>query len=196
MRFLTNNSILLSGDAPVEVVVPYTATDAPRVHTQQSKDVIYMAHGSYPHAVLTRTAADAFNYAELDLKGGPFADDNIDETLTVTTTGVTGAGISINASKALFQAGHVGTRFRIEAEDFAAIPVWETGIAGYQIGDIVRFESKVYIADQISTDGRSGQSPPVHPRGSAWDGSNSGNDINDIGPFGVRWQYLHDRLAS
>lgn len=195
LRFLTNNAILQSLGSPVEVTVPYSAAEAPRVSTQQSKDRLYMAHGSHPHASLLRTAADAFTYAPLDLKGGPFADDNIDEAITVTASAVTGTGVTITASAAIFEAGHVGSRFRMEAEDFAAIPVWETGIAGYAVDDIVRFESKVYIADQISTDGRSGQQPPIHPRGSEWDGSNSGNDINDIGPFGVRWRYLHDRFG-
>lgn len=194
LRFITNNAILLSAGNPVEVVVPYTAADAHLVSTQQSRDTLYMAHASHPHAALTRTAADAFSYAALDLKGGPFADDNINEAITVTATGVTG-DILINASAAIFLAGHVGSRLRIEANDFAAIPVWETGINGYSIGDIVRFESKVYIADAIAVGGRTGQSPPTHPRGSAWDGSNSGNDINDLGPFGVRWAYLHDRFG-
>ena len=195
LRFLTNNAILLSGGVPVEVAVPYSAAEAPRVSTQQSKDTLYMAHGSHPHAALTRTAADAFSYAALDLKGGPFADDNIDEAVTVTVTAAVGAGVTITANSGIFAAGHVGARFRVEADDFAAIPVWETGIDGHAVNDIRRFGSKVYICDQISTGGRTGQDPPVHTRGSEWDGSNGGNDINAVGPFGVRWKYLHDRFG-
>lgn len=191
LRFITNNALLEDGGGPVEVVVPYGAADASRVSIQQSKDVLYMAHGDYPHAELRRTAADAFEYVPLTLTGGPFGDRNRDKTKTVTTSGVTGA-ITITASAPIFEAGHVGAPFRIEAEDFGAIEQWQVGLNGIAIGSLRRNEGRVYEA---MTAGRSGNYAPVHTIGVAWDGSANGDDVNGDGPYGVQWRYLHDRFG-
>lgn len=190
LRFITNNVLLDDGDGPVEVAVPYAAADAARVSIQQSKDVLYMAHASYPHAELRRTAADAFEYLPLSLTGGPFGDRNRDESLTVTTSAVSGA-ITINASGAIFKPGHVGAPFRIEADDFADVQQWQLGIDGISIGTLRRNEGRVY---QAVTSGRTGNSAPVHTSGIAWDGS-AGEDINGDGPYGVQWRYLYDRFG-
>lgn len=190
LRFITNNALLENGAGVVEVAVPYAAADASRVSIQQSKDVLYLAHEGYPHAELRRTAADAFDYAPLSLTGGPFGDRNRDTTLKVTTSDVIG-DITVNATAAIFKSGHVGAPFRIEAEDFGDIQQWQIGIDGISVGTIRRNEGRVYVA---LTSGRTGNVAPVHTSGVAWDGS-SGEDINDKGPYGIQWRYLHDRFG-
>lgn len=192
LRFYTNDALLTSGGSTVEVVVPYTAAQAPRVSTQQSFDVLYMAHDAHAPAALSRTAADAFSYAALDLKGGPFDDRNQDDAITVSASGATGTGVTITASAPIFEAGHVGARFRIEAEDFGDVRAWQNALDGVGIGDLRRSEGRVYRA---LTEGRTGNVQPIHTNGAEWDGDDVGEDINGEGPYGVKWEYLHDRFG-
>ncbi|MGN6123237.1 MAG: hypothetical protein ACTHOJ_09815, partial [Sphingomonas oligoaromativorans] len=176
---------------PLEVPVPYAAAEAPQVSTQQSYDRQYMDHGAHPPGRLTRTGAASFSYDVPTLTNGPFADPNSDDTITVQSDATTGTGITLTSNVPIFQVGHVGGLFRIEAEDFAAIPAWQVGIDGIAIGNERRNEGKVYTA---LTAGRTGTIAPIHTVGTAWDGS-PGNDINGKGPYGIQWEYRHDKFG-
>ena len=194
LRFYTNGGrIETAPGVPYEVIMPYTAAEAPYVSFQQSYDRLYLDHENHPPARLTRTGAETFVYDVAPLVNGPFADQNVDETRTVTVSAATGAGITLSASSAIFLAGHVGAPFKIEAADFSTIPAWEVGIDGVAVGSKRRSDGKVYVA---ASAGRTGTSQPIHTSGTEWDGSQSGTDINGKGPFGVRWTYLHDRYGT
>lgn len=194
LRFVTNNALLESGGSPVEVAVPYSAADAPQVWRQQSFDVQYLAHGDYPFASLKRTAADAFSYQAETLKGGPFGDINDNEGLTLSVSGTltVGGAITVTANTARFNANMVGGHILLEAEDFADVMAWQTGLDNIAIGNLRRSEGRVYEA---LTSGRTGTEAPFHLRGDQWDGDNVGTDINGKGPYGVKWRYRHDRYG-
>lgn len=194
VRFVTNGALVLSGADPLAVVTPYAAADVARLSYEQSGDVLYLAHGAYPHATLSRTAADAFTYAELDLAGGPFEDPNGNEAVQVAVTGALDKGGAVNviANAPIFAAGHVGSRFRVEAKDFGNVKAWQEGIDGIAIGALRRSEGRVYRA---ASAGRTGYSQPIHDTGSEWDGDATGTDINAKGPYGVLWTYVHDRFG-
>lgn len=194
VRFVTNGALVLDGADPLEVAVPYAAADVARLSYEQSGDVLYLAHGDYPHATLSRTAADAFTYAELELAGGPFSDPNGDEAVQVAVTGALdrGGAVTVTANAPIFAAGHVGSRFRVEAKDFGDVKAWQEGIDGIAIGDLRRSEGRVYRA---ASAGRTGYSQPIHDTGSEWDGDATGTDINEKGPYGVLWTYVHDRFG-
>lgn len=195
LRLITNNAFVLGpGGTPLEVTHPYTADQIPRISYEQSGDVLYLAHGAHQQAALSRTGATTFSYAPLDIVGGPFADPNIDDAVTVTVTGdlAVGGTVTITASAAIFLAGHVGSRFRVEAKDFGAVKAWQEGIDGVTIGTQRRSEGRVYEAE---TGGRTGFNQPVHDTGSEWDGDGTGTDINGKGPYGILWRYLHDRFG-
>lgn len=193
VRFFTNGArIETSPGVPYEVTVPYTAAEAAQISAQQNFDRLYLAHRKYPPAALRRTSGSTFAYEVLELKNGPFADSNGDETITLTVSATTGSGITITASSAIFAAGHVGSQFRIEAKDFSDVTAWDVGIDSIVIGNKRRSEGKVYEAE---TPGRSGTSAPIHTSGSEWDGSANGTDINGKGPFGIKWKYLYDRFG-
>jgi hypothetical protein len=194
LRFVTNNALLEVGGNPVEVAVPYTAAHAPQVWRQQSFDVQYMAHGDYPFASMRRTAADAFSYQAETLKGGPFGDINDNEGLTLTVTGAltVGGAVTVAANTARFNANMVGGHILVEAEDFADVMAWQTGLDGISVNDLRRSEGRVYEA---LTAGRTGTEAPFHLRGDQWDGDNVGTDINSKGPYGVKWRYRHDRYG-
>lgn len=194
VRFVTNGALVLDGGDPLEVATPYAAADVARLSYEQSGDVLYLAHGSYPHATLSRTAADAFTYAELDLAGGPFDDPNGDDAVKVAVVGDLdkGGAVTIIANAPIFTAEHVGSRFRVEAEDFGDVKAWQEGIDGIVVGTLRRSEGRVYRA---ATGGRTGFNQPVHDKGSEWDGDATGTDINGKGPYGVQWTYVHDRFG-
>ncbi len=193
VRFFTNGGrIETSPGVPYEVTVPYAAADAPRLSTVQRSDVMRIAHRSYPPAKLSRTGAETFAHTVLALKNGPFKDQNIDRAVTVTASGTTGT-VTLTANAAIFDAGHVGAAFMLEAADFSDVPAWEAGIDAVTSGSTKRrSDGKVYIA---ASSGRTGTVQPVHSDGTESDGSITGTDINAKGPFGVKWTYLYDRFG-
>lgn len=192
-RFFTNGGLIETAPGVAyEVVTPYAAADAPSLSLQQSYDRLYIAHRSYPLAALSRTGASSFVHANLTLKSGPFRDQNTDETVTITASGVAvGASITLTASSPIFEAGHVGAPFRIDAQDFSTIPAWEVGRKNIAIGAKVRSDGKAYVA---AIGGTTGSLQPIHTSGTEYDGTLQ-KDINDLGPYGVAWTYLHDRYG-
>jgi len=197
IRFYTNGGRIESDPVtPYEVTVPYSAAEASAVSRQQSKDRQYLAHRKYPPAALSRTSATTFSYAALALVNGPFEDQNIDESKTITVAGTTtiGGTVTLTASAPIFAATDVGGLFQVQALDFSTIQAWQVGIAGVNAGDIQRSDGKAYTA---LTTGRTGTVPPTHSEGSEWDGNAAGGatDVNGKGPYGVQWAYRHDHFG-
>lgn len=195
IRFYTNGGRIEAGpNDPYEVVVPYTAGRWPRVSTQQRFDRLYMAHGAHAPAALTRTGATTFDYAPLALVNGPFGDSNTDRARSVTVSGnlAEGGEVTISSTAAIFRAGHVGAPFQIEALDFSDVQAWSVGLNGITPGTQRRSDGKVYEAVEGS---RTGTVAPTHEDGAEWDGDTTGKDINEKGPYGVKWAYLHDRFG-
>ncbi len=191
VRFYTNGlPIESSPGVPYQVGTPYAASDAPQLSTQQSFDRLYIDHPNHPPAALTRLDALTFTHANSELLNGPFADANTDKGVTVTASG-TGGIVTISASAPIFNAGHIGEQFRIEAADFSAIRAWEPGMKGILVGDVFRSESKAYVARGGTI---TGSRTPIHTEGSEWDGQGH-NDINDKGPYGVLWEYAYDKFG-
>lgn len=176
---------------PYEVTVPYAAAEAPYLSLQQSFDRLYINHPQHPPAALRRDTALTFTHEVQALLNGPFLDTNSDEAVTVSASGVTGS-VTLTASSAIFLAGHVGAPFRIEAKDFSAVKAWEPGMKDVVIGDKCRSNGKVYEA---LTAGTTGSVQPSHSEGDAWDGQTKKDLLNDKGPYGIQWKYLHDRFG-
>jgi hypothetical protein len=188
-RFFTNGGrIETSPGIAYEVTTPYHAVDAPRLSFQQSFDRLYLANGSYPLAALTRTGGATFVHANITCRNGPFLDQNTDESITVTTTALSGTVTITAVGGAIFTAGDVGSQFRIEAIDFPSIKAWEAGMQNTNVGDHVRSDGKIYNA---LTTGTNGSIQPIHDKGQAWDGQGK-TDVNGKGPYGVLWQYVCD----
>ncbi|WP_374414288.1 hypothetical protein [Novosphingobium colocasiae] len=196
-RFFTNGGrIETAPGVPYEVATPYAAADTQYLSTQQSYDRLYIDHGSYKPAALTRTSAITFTFAQQDFINGPFKDGNSGKGVTVTTSGVdVDASITVTASSAIFAAGHVGSLFQIEAKDYSTTKAWEAGMKSVNVGDKVRSDGKVYECEDNGGDNRTGSNPPIHTEGSEWDGMGL-KDPNDKGPFGIKWRYLHDRFGQ
>lgn len=193
-RFYTNGARIESDPVtPYEVVTPYTAAEAPRLSFQQSFDRLYIAHANHPPAALTRLTADTFDYDELALVNGPFKDRNTDETIKVSADDVTGS-ITLTATTGIWQAGHVGGLFRLEAQDFSDVLAWEAGFSGIDLGDYRRSDGKIYQCID-SANGRTGSVQPIHTAGAEWDGTGVGQGRDDKDAGGKLWQYICDRFG-
>jgi hypothetical protein len=192
-RFYTNGVRIETGPGVAyEIITPYSAAIASMLSTQQSYDRLYIDHADHPPAAIVRTAATTFAHAPSVLVNGPFLDQNIDEAIGVTISGTTGS-VTISSTAPIFAASNVGALFRAEALDFSDIKAWEAGMKGVIVGDVVRNEGKAYAA---ATAGVTGTSPPIHVGGSEWDGQGKKDELNDKGPFGVRWLFLHERYGT
>lgn len=192
VRLYTNGArIEASPGVAYEVATPYSAAQAPRLSADQSFDRLYLAHSDHPPAALKRTGATSFAYEVLTLRNGPFADQNSDESITVLSDNVTGS-VTLTASAAIFDNAQAGSLFYLEAKDFSTIPAWEAGMADVVIGDKVRSDGKIY---QAQTAGTTGTVQPIHEEGAAWDGQSKKDELNDKGPYGVKWAYLSDRYG-
>jgi hypothetical protein len=193
LRFYTNGGrIEDGGGAPYEVAVPYAAAEAPFVSAQQSYDRLYLAHESHAPAALTRTGAVTFAFAALELAGGPFADTNTNEAVTVAATASSGDVTLYASGGDVWEAGHVGSLFRIETRDYAEIPQWEPGVT-VESGALRSSDNKVYL--RVGGTSRTGHIQPTHGEGVQWDGTGSGTDINGEDAGGVQWQYVHDAFG-
>jgi len=193
LRFYTNEArIETAPGVAYQVTTPFPASVAPFISAQQSFERQYLAHAAYAPRAIRRDSPTTFSLETTTLEFGPFLDVNTNEALTVTASGVSGTAITLNASGAVFKSGQVGALMRIEAKDFSDITQWEPGMKGVTIGQIVRNRGRAY---QAATAGTTGSIEPEHSEGSAWDGMNEKDLLNDKGPFGVRWIYRHDRFG-
>lgn len=196
-RFYTNDArIETSPGVAYELTTPWAAAELAQLDWAQSNDVMYLVSGTRQQQKLTRTSAVTFSIAAFETKNGPFKDTNTDETITVSATAATGV-VTLTASSAIFQAGHVGGLFSMEAGAFSDIPAWEPGIK-VTVGDKRRYEGRVYQATTLAASGseRTGTAPPLHAEGAQWDGMSAGTDINGENAGGVLWTYLYDRFAQ
>lgn len=164
---------------PVEVATPYLISDlynsdnTPRMRFAQSGDFLYIAHPSYQPRILQRVTATSFSLVAFEPKGGPWKALN-DTATTVYASAETGLGVTLIASAAVFQAGHVGALFYLESKDLNAIPAWEPAKA-ITAGARRRSDGKTYEALNSAT---TGTNRPVHTEGALIDGDT-----------GVQWQY-------
>ena len=96
-----------------EIPTPYTTAQLFNVKFAQSADVMYMVHPSHEVMKLERLSATSWQLTEVDWVRGPFLDANITAT-TITADADTGTAITLTASAALFESGHVGSLWRVK----------------------------------------------------------------------------------
>lgn len=164
-----------SAGLPVEIATIYSQDDLATLKFTQSADVMTICHPSYPVQQLSRTDHHLWALTAYPNTYGPFNDLNIDNTMTLTSSAVSGS-VTITATKDMFSADMVGQMMRIEQSVDAATAKWETTKA-INIGDINRAGANYYQATTAAT---TGTIRPDHLEGTEFDGNP-----------GVSWQYLH-----
>lgn len=190
-----------------EIPSPYTTADLTNsdgtfaLRFVESADIIYIAHRTYQQRKLSRLSATKWTLAAVQATGGPFKTENTTAT-TVYANGLTGS-VTLFASSAIFQAGHVGSLFRMQPQDFTHIPPWEgytevaNGTGGTALGLRRRSVGKNYICttDYTITGAaaptnsiRTGTDKLTHTTGTARDGA--GTSVGNVAELvGLDWQY-------
>lgn len=184
-RFWTHDGPILSGGAPYEIVSPYDAAQIFLLQRRQSADRIYLVDGQQHPKRLSRNSDTDWAFDDVPFEGGPLMVQNLDESLTLQASAALG-DIVLTASSALFQAGHVGSIWRLAELDQSDVAEW-TGNTTISTGERRRAGGIVY--EVVGFDGASGSTgnvAPAHPTGTfaaysggpLWEAIGSGN----IGP--------------
>ena len=177
----------MNGGAPLETATPWTAAQAARRYWAQSADVMFFTDldaAGAPYA-LRRFAGDAWSLVAYGVKFGPFLTRQ-SGGISITPSNVVGPAVTLNASGALFDAGHVGARFRLY-EPNLGVPYdkWlpKTAVLANELRE---YAGNVY--QSLNQDQTSDQ-PPVHEAGTVRDRNPTGSGV-------VNWTYLHDLSGS
>lgn len=160
---------------PVEIATPYGAADLAGLKWAQSADTLYLVHPGYRPQKLTRASHTSWSLAAVDFVDGPYLDENLTAT-TLTPSATTGSGITLTASSAIFQPGHVGSLWRIaEKSGHLNYDEWEPAKSYTSGTSKVTYANRVFVA---ASTGTSGKRPPLHSKSTESDG-------------GVNWTHLH-----
>ena len=154
-------------DQPYEIKLPYTKTELPQLKWEQFGDTIWLAHPNHPLRKLIRRGNTSWTCEAVDLIDGPYLDINLDDGLTITPSAASGSAITLTASQSLFKPGHVGSLWRICAP--SGVPGWKTWEPGVSVStsEHRKYGDNVY---KCVSGGTTGNSPPIHDRGTVNDG--------------------------
>lgn len=100
-------------NAIYEIASPYLATDLKYINVVQSNDVLFIACKGYRPKELTRTAHTSWAFSNYSFSYGPYMNYN-STTTTITPSATTGT-ITLTASSAIFNSGHVGSWWMVGA---------------------------------------------------------------------------------
>lgn len=96
-RFYMNKGQILLGGLPYEIATPFAAADLADLRWTQSNDVAYLTESTYHPQVLSRTGHTAWTIAALDVKDGPYLDENPSQ-INLTMSAKTGTAITVTAT--------------------------------------------------------------------------------------------------
>lgn len=170
---------LEDGSGVIELATPWSADAVQGLSWAQSVDVVYFTSdvGTISTRILQRFALDDWRLVEFDLTDGPYLPLN-GSGVVISASAVSGS-VTLAASAALFDAGHVGALFRLEtAVPSLGVQAWAPE-AEVNPSDIVQNDGRVYQVIGLAGTAPAGRAEPIHDEGTVSDGA-------------VNWQYLHD----
>jgi len=156
-----------------EISTPYLQADLFDANNRlnlriaQSADVLYLAHPDYAPQKLTRTGHTSWTLTEIAFDWVPFLDKNLDDTLTVTASAITGSGITLTASNNLFTAAMVGGHWELQELVASEHNKWTSSTA-VSTNQLLYYLGNVY---KVVSGGTTGKRPPTHTEGTVSDGA-------------------------
>lgn len=205
IRFWRDRGQIMSGGVPYEITSPYSLANiinpdgTKGIHYVQSGDSLYLAcAGVYPQK-LTKNSLTNWTIGEFIPVGGPWDEPNTNEALKIAASGKTGT-ITLTSNFDTFSSTDIGRQVRLEVESYESYPPWEADRSYADFASIpqrIRWEQQIYsfVTARQVPDGswkpNSGNVPPIHHRGSVWDGSGIKPDKDgDMEvKVGVKWKY-------
>lgn len=169
-----------SPGVPYELATPWAAADLPNLRWQQTADVIYLVDGTNWPRTLKRLALDNWTLSGFVINSGPFDLENDDTTILVQADAPTGT-VTLTASSAIFEAGHVNALMWLTPSDLSSVPYWYAGetSADIAVGDKRIYDHRIYQL-QTLTPTNVGSTPPTHEKGTV------------ATQLGVEWKYISD----
>jgi hypothetical protein len=110
IRFYTDGGQvqIFGTETAYEIVSPYTSDQVDDIRVAQSADVMYLVHPDVKPQKLIRYGDDDWEIDDVDFINGPFLDENVIKTYTMTPSAATG-NITITASHDTFVSTHSGS---------------------------------------------------------------------------------------
>ncbi len=189
-------SLVQSGGADVQVTTPYTSEQLTRLTWYRQGDVMLLFDvlGELPTSVVRfRGEADwefdTYQYRDGPWQAYPTTSAGADISLTVSGGQAVGNTLTLTASAAIFEAGHVGALVRLKNSDLTIGHKKWIAFEGKKgapddplvvIGDKRAFNGRLYKA---ASGGVAGNQPPIHSEGTHSDG-----DLN--------WTFVHDGAGT
>jgi len=203
IRFWSNHGQVLNGGVPYEIASPYSLADLFDDDGQfaldfvESADVVYITHSGYAPHKLSRLGATNWTLTVLQPIGGPFKPGNITST-TLYASAQSGT-VTLTASAAIFQAGHVGSLFQVSRKSATATTQWSQpepiGNGELRISDGKTYKA---VSPNVAAVRVTGPNKPVHTNGALWDGGDvtkgayyvpAGSTTAVDARVGVQWEY-------
>lgn len=135
--------------APYEIVSPFTTAQVDDLRLNQAFDELYICHGDVKSKILRRLGSSSWDIIDVASVDGPYLNRNevfpgttYDTTITLTPAAVTGTGIVITASSAIFTSDDVGRQLRFRTSSSTA----------YGYGEIVTYTSSTVVEIDIVND--------------------------------------------
>jgi len=115
------------------ITTPWTESQIPGIVWVQSADTLLVTHPDAPPKKITRTSDVSWtidDWSFVENQGRIFQPHHkfLGDGVTMTPSATTG-GVTLTASADAFQAGHVGTRFRIENKEVEITTVTSATLA-------------------------------------------------------------------
>lgn len=179
MRVFRDQKIVqTSSGTTYEMAHPFTDAQLDKLFVAQVRGTLFIASGSRPKVLVRNTDAD-WTLTDYTVIEAAVRLQNTDESKTIQASATTGA-ITLTASTDLFQAGHVGSVWRIDEKDFSSVPAWKAIETPILLGDKRRNKGRIYEVSALNAvSGDTGPNPPVHDQGEVF--SSGGN---------VTWRFV------
>jgi hypothetical protein len=180
MRIARLTGYLTTGGAPYALAgLPYGEADLANIRYAQSVDVVFLGCKGHAPRQLVRNGPTNWSLAAYEQSFGPYRLQNLDRTWTFTCSALSDTSFTVTASKATFQAGHVGSLWRIDESTLDSVPAWLALEDNVAKGAQRRFGGNVYEC----TNGpiNSGANAPTHTEGEVTSGNGK-----------ARWKFLHN----
>lgn len=98
VRFYTDGEQITSGGSAYEISTPYSYSDIADLNFESSADVIWITHPNYQTRTLTRYGSANWVLETYEVDDGPFMPENIDETVSMSVSAVSGSGVTLTIS--------------------------------------------------------------------------------------------------
>lgn len=162
----------------IELDTIWGSDDLRNLKVWQSVDVLYICDGQHrPQAIRRFPIGNVWDVVDFEVRDGPYLAPLSDTELTASD--FNGVAITVTASQDLFQAGHLGSEWRLS--DPLQVPpgkAWAPDTDYYNDGDNAVSDNKVYYKVTAGLT-QSGNNQPIHSQGDVSDGT-------------LVWRYLHD----